>query len=114
MACEPTVTPDNIDIEALKARYKKERDKRIRTDGLQQYVEAAGDLSDYYEGDPFCDRTARAPVDADCEVALLGGGFAGLITAARLKEAGVDDLRIIDMAGDLGGTWYWNRYPGIQ
>src|SRR5450432_1087798 len=44
--------------------------------------------------------------------AFIGGGFAGLATAARLTEAGVKDVRIIEKGGDFGGTWYWNRYPG--
>ena len=47
-------------------------------------------------------------------VAFIGGGFAGLVTGARLKQAGIDDVRIIDKGGDVGGTWYWNRYPGAQ
>src|SRR5450432_1087801 len=41
--------------------------------------------------------------------AFIGGGFAGLATAARLTEAGVKDVRIIEKGGDFGGTWYWNR-----
>jgi cyclohexanone monooxygenase len=43
---------------------------------------------------------------------VIGGGFAGLLAAARLREAGVEDLRMIEKGGDFGGTWYWNRYPG--
>ena len=56
----------------------------------------------------------REPVADHVDVALIGGGFAGLITGARLKEAGVENIRVIDKAGDFGGTWYWNRYPGAQ
>ena len=56
----------------------------------------------------------RDPIAEDIDVAVLGGGFAGLLSAAHLKKAGVDDVRIIEMAGDFGGVWYWNRYPGIQ
>ena len=47
-------------------------------------------------------------------MAFIGGGFAGLVTGARLKQAGVDDVRIIEKGGDFGGTWYWNRYPGAS
>ncbi len=57
---------------------------------------------------------ARAPITDDVTVALIGGGFAGLIAGARLKQAGIDDIRIIEKGGDFGGTWYWNRYPGAQ
>ena len=56
----------------------------------------------------------REPLTDHVTVAVIGGGFAGLLTGARLKEAGIDDVRIIDKAGDFGGTWYWNRYPGAQ
>ena len=45
---------------------------------------------------------------------IIGGGFAGLIAATRMREAGLDDLRIVEAGGDFGGTWYWNRYPGAQ
>ena len=50
----------------------------------------------------------------DLEVAVIGGGFSGLLAGARLREAGLDDFRIIEAGGDFGGTWYWNRYPGAQ
>jgi len=56
----------------------------------------------------------RPPISEDIEVAVLGGGWSGLIAAARIKQAGVTDVRIIELAGDFGGAWYWNRYPGIQ
>ena len=63
-------------------------------------------------------RTARrsivTPISADIDVAVLGGGFGGLLSAAHLKKAGVEDVRIIELGGDFGGVWYWNRYPGIQ
>ena len=45
---------------------------------------------------------------------VIGGGFGGLLAGARLREAGVDDIRIIEKGGDFGGTWYWNRYPGAM
>ena len=44
---------------------------------------------------------------------MIGGGFGGLLAGARLRQAGVESIRIIDPASDFGGTWYWNRYPGI-
>ena len=45
---------------------------------------------------------------------MIGGGFGGLLAGARLREAGIDDVRIIEKGGDFGGTWYWNRYPGAM
>lgn len=111
--CAPTRTPE-VDREALRQKYLAERDKRLRPEGQQQYLEAAGEFADFYEADPHLPVVARAPIDADIEVVILGGGFAGLITAHRLQQAGVTDFRIVELGGDFGGVWYWNRYPGIQ
>ncbi len=101
------------DIAALKERYAAEREKRLRPEGNDQYVRIAGQLSHYLD-DPYTPVVARAPRTDHVTVACIGGGFAGLLAAARLREAGVGDVRVIDKAGDFGGTWYWNRYPGAQ
>lgn len=99
-----------IDKTALRAKYRRERDKRLRPDGNDQYLPLTGSLLD----DPHTPLTPREPVTDHVTVAFIGGGFAGLVTGARLKEAGVDDVRIVEKGGDFGGTWYWNRYPGAQ
>lgn len=112
--CGPTDTPTDIDIDALREKYLHERDKRLRAEGSKQYLELKGDYADFYEVDPHTPVTPRAPIAEDVEVAVLGGGFAGLLAGAHLKKAGVDDVRIIEMGGDFGGVWYWNRFPGIQ
>ena len=103
----------HIDPEALRARYRAERDKRLRADGNEQYIEPTGRFSHYLD-DPYVPPVEREPLFDEVTVAFIGGGFAGLVTAARLREAGIDDVRIIEKAGDVGGTWYWNRYPGAQ
>ena len=101
-----------IDVEALRARYRAERDKRLRADGNEQYVEVKGDFSHFLE-DPYIEaEISRAPLTDEVEVAVIGGGFGGLLAGARLREAGVASLRMIEKGGDFGGTWYWNRYPG--
>ncbi|WP_327586660.1 NAD(P)/FAD-dependent oxidoreductase [Nonomuraea sp. NBC_00507] len=102
-----------LDKEALRRKYREERDKRLRPDGNDQYLRLTGRLAHYLE-DPYTPRTEREPKTDHVTVAFVGGGFAGLVTGARLKESGVDDVRVIDKAGDFGGTWYWNRYPGAQ
>lgn len=112
--CGPTQTPDDIDIAALRARYAREREKRLRADGSTQYIELCDDFAGYYETDPYTPVTPRDPIREDIDVAVLGGGFGGLLSAAELKKAGVADVRIIELGGDFGGVWYWNRYPGIQ
>ncbi|HWD54186.1 MAG TPA: NAD(P)/FAD-dependent oxidoreductase [Acidimicrobiales bacterium] len=103
----------DFDPGALRERYRLERDKRLRPEGNAQYIEAAGNFAGYLR-DPYVERTARPALDDDVTVAIIGGGFAGLITGARLRQAGIDDVRIIEKGGDFGGTWYWNRYPGAQ
>ncbi len=102
-----------FDPDALRARYRAERDKRLRPDGIDQYLEVTGPFARYQE-DPYSPPIERPPLEREVEVALLGAGLAGLIAGARLAQAGIDDVALIDKAGDVGGTWYWNRYPGAQ
>ncbi len=102
-----------FDPDALREKYRAERDRRLRADGNDQYLEIKGDFAHFLD-DPYVKPGfTRAPLFDEVEVVLIGGGFGGLLTGARLREAGVKDIRMIDAAGDFGGTWYWNRYPGI-
>ncbi|WCT73501.1 NAD(P)/FAD-dependent oxidoreductase [Sphingomonas naphthae] len=114
VTCGPSQTPDDIDIPALRARYRQERDKRLRPEGGDQYAKAADGLKEFAEVDPHTPPQAREPIAPEIDVAIIGGGFSGLMAGVRLKQQGVTDFRIIDAAGDFGGVWYWNRYPGIQ
>ncbi len=98
---------------ALRQKYLAERDKRLRADGAAQYIEVTGEFARYLH-DPYVTPTEREPLTDEVTVAFVGGGFAGLVTGARLKQAGIDGVRIIEKGGDFGGTWYWNRYPGAQ
>jgi cyclohexanone monooxygenase len=103
---------DAAEVERVRDRYRAERDKRLRADGNEQYRNIAGEFADYLD-DPYVKPGfTRAPLTDEIEVVVIGGGFGGLLAAARLKEAGVADVRIIEKGGDFGGTWYWNRYPG--
>jgi len=113
MPSEPTASPSAFDPNALRDRYRRERDKRLRADGYDQYVELKDSYARYLD-DPYAPRVERAPRYDTVEVAVIGGGFAGLVTSARLRQAGIDDFLIIEKGGGLGGTWYWNRYPGVQ
>jgi cation diffusion facilitator CzcD-associated flavoprotein CzcO len=104
----------DFDPEALRAKYREERDRRVRVDGSDQYVEVKGDFSRYID-DPYVEPGfTREPLTDDVTVLIIGGGFGGLMAGARLREAGIEDIRIIEKGGDFGGTWYWNRYPGAQ
>lgn len=106
-------SPANIDKKALREKYRQERDKRLRADGNEQYIQITGVFSDYLE-DPYTPKTSRAPKTDHVTFCFIGGGFAGLVAGARLKEAGIQGVRIVEKGGDFGGTWYWNRYPGAQ
>ncbi|MCZ6710956.1 MAG: NAD(P)/FAD-dependent oxidoreductase [Gammaproteobacteria bacterium] len=108
--------PDlSFEPEALREKYRLERDKRLRDDGEDQYHEAASEFAHYGDDDPYADpEFERDPLDLEIDVAIIGAGFSGLMTAARLKERGITNFRVIESGGDFGGTWYWNRYPGAQ
>lgn len=103
----------DFDPAALKAKYLAERDKRLRDDANDQYIEVKGDFSNYVD-DPYTPRIEREPVMDEVEIVIIGGGFGGLMMGGRLREAGFDDVRVIEQGGDFGGTWYWNRYPGAM
>lgn len=114
MADTPSrMTGDPMTSEELRERYRIERDKRLRHDGAEQYIDPVGRFAHFLD-DPWARRVEREPLQDEVTVALIGGGFAGLVTGARLADAGVTDVRIIDSAGGVGGVWYWNRYPGAM
>ena len=102
-----------LNRDELIAKYRAERDKRLRPDGNEQYVAPSGRFA-HFLLDPYVEPIDRDPVCDEVTVALIGGGFAGLVTGAKLRQAGVTDLRIIEGGGDVGGAWYWNRYPGAM
>ena len=99
--CGPTDTPADIDIDALREKYAQERAKRLRPEGADQYLELEGEFAEFYEIDPYTTVTARDPIVENAEVVILGGGFAGLLAGAHLKKAGVQGIRVIEMAGDF-------------
>ncbi len=103
-----------FDPDALREKYRAERDRRIRADGNDQYLEVRGELAHFVD-DPYVEPGfTREPLEDEVEVVVIGGGFGGLLAGARLREAGVEDIRVIEKGGDFGGTWYWNRYPGAM
>jgi cation diffusion facilitator CzcD-associated flavoprotein CzcO len=102
-----------IDREALRSKYRQERAKRLRPDGNDQYVEPTGRFAHFLD-DPYVEPVERPPCSDEVTVAIIGGGFSGLVAGARLTQAGVTDIRLIEGGGDVGGAWYWNRYPGAM
>jgi cation diffusion facilitator CzcD-associated flavoprotein CzcO len=116
MKCEPTNVPpaEQIDIPSMREKYRQERDRRMHSAGQKQYVRPVGDFEESYEADPHMPVVPREPVSRDIDAVILGGGISGVLAGVELRKAGVSDLCNIDLAGDFGGVWYWNRYPGIQ
>ena len=100
----------------IKSKFAEERDLRLayRPEGTQQFTsELDGELAKYAV-DPYAgEREEREPINDTVEVLFIGGGFSALLTSARLREKGVESIRIVERGGDVGGTWYWNRYPGV-
>ncbi|MFE6621377.1 flavin-containing monooxygenase [Streptomyces sp. NPDC057740] len=103
-----------FDLEALRAKYRAERERRIRPDGSAQYQQPVGEF-EAFDQDPHADpEFTREPLRDRVEVVVVGGGFGGLLAGARLRQAGVQEIRVVEKGADFGGTWYWNRYPGIH
>ena len=114
MKCEPTQTPDSVDIPLLREKYRQEREKRLRVDGQKQYFRPTGEVTTSYAADPHQPVKPRDPISEEVDVVVLGAGWGGTMAAYHLTQAGVTNFRNVDTAGDFGGVWYWNRYPGIQ
>jgi cation diffusion facilitator CzcD-associated flavoprotein CzcO len=111
---EPSATPSGYDRQTVRTKYLAERDRRL--------VEGRSDIRDLrsdehfasYRDDPFTPFTERDPLSDEVDVVIVGGGIAGLLVGANLRRAGIERIRIVDQAGGVGGTWYWNRYPGVM
>lgn len=107
-------TDEPSGLAEARERYERERAKRLRSDGLGQYQELKGDFADF-DRDPFVEPGfTRNPIVESPDVVIVGGGFAGMMTAINLGRLGIRNVRIVEKAGDFGGTWYWNRYPGCM
>ncbi|MGY0067044.1 flavin-containing monooxygenase [Streptomyces sp. QTS137] len=106
--------PSFEELEALRLRYRAERERRVRPDGAAQYRATEAEFG-YYAADPYVGEAAeREPLHDTVDVAVVGGGFGGVLAGARLRQRGVRSVRVVETGGDFGGTWYWNRYPGIH
>jgi cation diffusion facilitator CzcD-associated flavoprotein CzcO len=111
---DSSATDTDFDPEAGRAKYLAERDKRLVPHRADIRDLSTDEYFASYRDDPFTPFTDRPPVAEDVDVVIVGGGIAGILAGARLREAGIGGIRIIDQAGGIGGTWYWNRYPGVM
>lgn len=112
----PTTTVDPVQaaLAATRAKYVEEKNRRLREDGNGQFAAVEGDLIDF-AADPFTKKVDREPYkDREVDTAIIGSGFGGMSTAIELIKRGRNDILLIEKAGDVGGTWYWNRYPGVK
>jgi cation diffusion facilitator CzcD-associated flavoprotein CzcO len=105
---------EGYDPQLTRAKYLAERDRRL--------VPGRADIRDLstdetfaaFRSDPFTPRVERDAICDDADVVIIGGGIAGLLAGVELRRNGVERIRIVDQAGGVGGTWYWNRYPGVM
>jgi cation diffusion facilitator CzcD-associated flavoprotein CzcO len=107
-------TDESYDAEAVRAKYLSERDKRLVPGRASIRDLKSDEYFAHYRDDPFTPVVERDPVADDVDVVIVGGGIAGVLAGAHLRKAGLERIRIIDQAGGIGGTWYWNRYPGVM
>jgi cyclohexanone monooxygenase len=111
---KPQYSNLGFDPDALREKYRQERDKRVRPEGNDQYLEVTGKFAHFVD-DPYVEPGfTRDPLTDEVDIVIIGGGFGGLLAGARFRQAGLNNFRIIEAGGDFGGTWYWNRYPGAQ
>jgi len=111
----PTDRSPDFDQDAVRAKYGQERAKRL-SEARKAVVDlASDDTFAQYLRDPHTPFVERAPISDETGdgVVIIGAGLAGVVLGAKLREAGVERVRLIDKAGGIGGTWYWNRYPGL-
>ena len=95
---------------AEQEKYRKFKEARA---GAADYIGLDGQFSKYLNDVYSDDPVPREALDDECEILVVGAGFAGLLLWYKLKQAGFKDVRFCEKGGDVGGTWYWNRYPGI-
>jgi cyclohexanone monooxygenase len=112
VATLPEIDEANLNPLALGQKYEEEKSKRLRADGIAQYKLANGSLSHFKDDKHSKPGLKREPISVDTEVVIVGGGYGGLLGAVRLVQQGFTDFRIVEKGGALGGTWYWNQYPG--
>jgi cation diffusion facilitator CzcD-associated flavoprotein CzcO len=103
-----------FDRDAVNRKYAEERSKRAFEGRAVTRDLNVDEHFSSYRDDPFTPYVERDPIDDEIDVAIIGAGLAGVLAGADLRAAGIERIRLIDGAGGIGGTWYWNRYPGVM
>ncbi len=102
---------DNSDIYQ---RYELERNKRLRSDGREQYQKLDGQFANFNHAPWIKQANTREAVNLDTQTLIVGGGLGGILAAINLRKNNIDDFIIVDNGEDFGGVWYWNKYPGCM
>ena len=106
----PELPPGATFNAAEQAKYREFKESRY---GAADYMALEGEFAKYLDDVYSAAPVERAALTDECEILVVGAGFAGLLLWHKLREAGFTDVRFCEKGGDVGGTWYWNRYPGI-
>jgi cyclohexanone monooxygenase len=106
----PAATPSAVFDADEQARYREFKESRR---GAADYMAMEGEFARYLEDVYSAPPVAREALSDECEILVIGAGFAALLLWHKLRAAGFKDVRFCEKGGDVGGTWYWNRYPGI-
>ncbi len=106
----PPPPPGAVFDGEAQARYREFKEARR---GAADYIRMEGEFARYLEDVYSADPVPRDALQDECEVLVVGAGFAGLLLWHKLQAAGFKDVRFCEKGGDVGGTWYWNRYPGV-
>ena len=104
----------SFDRDAVNRKYAEERSKRVLEGRAATRDLNVDEHFSSYRDDPFTPYIERDPIDDEVDVAIIGAGLAGVLAGADLRANGIERIRLIDGAGGIGGTWYWNRYPGVM
>src|SRR5215831_8994075 len=106
----PPQPPGAVFDAVEQAKYRAYKEVRR---GAADYMAMEGEFSKYLQDVYSTDPVPREALTDECDIVVVGAGFAGLLLWYKLREAGFVDVRFCEKGGDVGGTWYWNRYPGI-
>ena len=106
----PEPPPGAVFNAAEQAKYRDFKEARR---GAADYMAMDGEFSKYLEDVYSAAPVPRESLTDDVEIVVVGAGFAGMLLWYKLQKAGFTDVRFCEKGGDVGGTWYWNRYPGI-
>jgi cyclohexanone monooxygenase len=106
----PELPPGATFNAAEQAKYREFKEARA---GAADYMTMEGEFAKYLDDVYSADPIPREALTDECEILVVGAGFAGLLLWHKLSDAGFSDVRFCEKGGDVGGTWYWNRYPGI-